>query len=214
MDRSKPCPAVSTLSRPFRLRRTRLPRAAAGVALLLFAILCGPPDGSARAADTSPQRLEVEEYILKENVGGEPIVEVFICGTSEGLAVRGFDTAGDRIDLKLEVTRSFCFVDSLLGAALKDQAWQFDLQIFPAGSATPAVEELYPEVPGEGVGCPPAGRFSWAVSPGVHCLDAGTYTVRLTRVGDGEAALDCLDLKEIAVPVEAATWGDVKRLFR
>jgi hypothetical protein len=57
--------------------------------------------------------LEAEDYVAYFNAGGEPIYTVFCSGASGGLAVEGYDTVGDFIELRVILDMAGSYDDTL-----------------------------------------------------------------------------------------------------
>ena len=55
--------------------------------------------------------------------------------------------------------------------------------------------------------------YDWVQSPQRRCLDAGSYTVRLTMLTRTNSRVDCLDLVLGSVTSRPTTWGRIKTLF-
>jgi len=62
--------------------------------------------------------LEAEDFVAYHDEGGVSIYVVSCSGASGGLAVEGFDTVGDWIELDLEIAEAGSFVDTLRSAGL------------------------------------------------------------------------------------------------
>lgn len=61
--------------------------------------------------------------------------------------------------------------------------------------------------------------YDWVQSHPGYCLPAGTYMMRLTRIGLGEGEvsrsnLDLVILQEAPNPVELISWGQIKALYK
>lgn len=65
------------------------------------------------AASASPIILEAEDYVASFNAGGDPIHIVFCSGASGGLAVEGYDSAGDFIELRVVLDMAGAYDDTL-----------------------------------------------------------------------------------------------------
>ena len=68
---------------------------------------------TAPAGLSAPIILEAEDYVGSFNVGGDPITVTACSGASGGYAVEGYDTVGDRIDLRVVITQSGDYDDVL-----------------------------------------------------------------------------------------------------
>ncbi len=159
-----------------------------------------------------PIRIEAEIPFATHNTPGTADVVARPCGSASfNFALAGLDADGDWAEYKLELTDTWCFVDSLCAAGEVNGTWQYRFAIFPDTSDTPIIDETYPAQPGTGVNCPVV--FGWVHSAEAHCLSAGVWFLRVIRVGTGDTRLDYIQLHEMPVPVDETSWGRVKQLY-
>jgi hypothetical protein len=64
----------------------------------------------------TPIILEAENYVGAYNVGGEPIHVVYCSSASGGMAVEGYDTVGDFIELRIILDMAGAYDDTLCSA--------------------------------------------------------------------------------------------------
>lgn len=188
-------------------------RAASARRAIVPILLCCATAAVLAPARGESMRIEAEIPFATHNTPGTGSVVAHTCGSaSRGFALGGLDAEGDWAEFRLELAETWCFVDSLRGAGLVSGTWQYRLVVYPDTSDTPVIDESYPAVPGTGIACPVT--FQWVHAAEAHCLTAGTWYLRVIRIGSGDTRLDYIQLHETPVPVAATSWGRVKELYR
>jgi hypothetical protein len=78
--------------------------------------------------------VEAEAYTASHNVGGLSIYVTGCSGASGGMAVEGFDSPGEWIELKLTVPENGTFTDSLRSGGLLNEQSDIRATIYGAGA--------------------------------------------------------------------------------
>ncbi|HVP58779.1 MAG TPA: hypothetical protein VMU02_11855 [bacterium] len=95
--------------------------------------------------------IEAESYVASYNAGGDAIHIVTCTAASGGLAVEGFDTPGDWIEVVLNVPQVYGYVDSLRSAG--ETGYQSDIRATVFGANPDGGDILsYYHTLGEGIG--------------------------------------------------------------
>jgi hypothetical protein len=94
--------------------------------------------------------LEVEDMIGSHNIGGAAIVIRGCSAASQGVAVEGWDTDGEWIDLRLELTTAACFTNSVRSAGMPGGTRTFAVY-FKLDSNTTVSSDTLTTVEGEGI---------------------------------------------------------------
>ena len=95
--------------------------------------------------------VEAESFVSSYNAGGDPIVVVDCSGASGGKAVEGFDTAGDWIEVMLNVPEAYGYVDSVRSAGYLEEEADLATTVFGAAPGGEDVMSAYHTV-GLGIG--------------------------------------------------------------
>jgi len=83
--------------------------------------------------------VEAETYTASHDVGGTAIYITGCSGASQGLAVEGFDTPGEWIELKLTIPENGSFTDSLRSGGMSMVESDLRCTVFRGG---PVGEDL------------------------------------------------------------------------
>jgi hypothetical protein len=95
--------------------------------------------------------VEAESYVASYNAGGSAIYVVSCSAASGGLAVEGFDTPGDWIEVALNVPEIYGYADSLRSAG--ESGLQSDIRITVFGADPNGGDVLsYYHTLGQGIG--------------------------------------------------------------
>ena len=95
--------------------------------------------------------VEAESFVGSYNVGGDPIAVVDCSGASGGKAVEGFDTAGEWIEVILNVPEPYAYVDSVRSAGYLQEETDLATTVFGAAPGGEDVISAYHLV-GLGIG--------------------------------------------------------------
>jgi hypothetical protein len=117
-----------------------------GVLLVILAATSAP------LARAEVIRIEAESMTDYLDRGGTAI-HVTSCSAASGrLAVDGLDRDGEWIQFRLELTHSFCFVDSVRSAGTVGETRTFDITFDPDPPVETACEDTLTTIPGMGIG--------------------------------------------------------------
>ena len=104
-----------------------------------------------QVASSETLRLEAEDYVDSYDVGGGSIYIRLCAAASQGLAVDGLDREGEWIQVALELTEGFCFVDSLRSAGSLGTVRMFSVRFERTSPSFLWAEDNLTTVPGAGI---------------------------------------------------------------
>jgi hypothetical protein len=105
---------------------------------------------TAAPCDAAGFRIEAESMIAAHDEGGVAVVMVGCGYASGGLAIQGLDSPGDWIELRLELSQTTVFVDSLRSAGLKGELRDFSVLFLTGGDPLGAPGDTVTSEPGKG----------------------------------------------------------------
>lgn len=120
------------------------------LALPLLALALSPL--SPRLASADVTRLELENFVAHDDLGGGYIVRAECDGALNGWVVDYVDVAGEWIEVDLDVVEPFCFVDSLRSAGLLDSVRVLEISYRLLDSGTVVSADTLVTPPGSGIG--------------------------------------------------------------
>lgn len=88
------------------------------------------------AAQAGAITVEAENFVASYNAGGEDIYWLGCSGASGGRAVEGVDTAGDWIEIAVDVPETYVYTDTLRSAGNSGEESYFQVTIggaYPGG---------------------------------------------------------------------------------
>jgi hypothetical protein len=95
--------------------------------------------------------VEAESFVASHDIGGTVIYRTSCAAASGGLAVDGFDTPGEWIEVVLNVVEVGSYADSLRSAGLYDYESDFGVTVFGGGPGGIDVNSSYHTI-GLGIG--------------------------------------------------------------
>jgi hypothetical protein len=119
---------------------------------LIGAYLALAPLFFASPARSETVRIEAESMTGFSDRGGTAIHVTNCSAASQRLAVDGLDREGEWIRFRLDLTHSFCFVDSIRSAGAVGETRTFSIEFAPDPPALTACEDTVTTIPGMGVG--------------------------------------------------------------
>jgi len=104
-----------------------------------------------QAASSETLRLEAENYIDSYNISGGDVYIRACSAASEGYAVDGLDREGEWIQLALELSEGFCFVDSVRSAGSLGTIRRYSIHFESTSPAYLWAADSVTTVPGSGI---------------------------------------------------------------
>ena len=119
---------------------------------LIGATIALLPPLFASSARSETVRIEAESMIDYSDRGGAGIHVTNCSAASQRLAVDGLDREGEWVRFRLDLSHSFCFVDSIRSAGAVGERRTFSIEFAPDPPALTACEDTVTTIPGMGVG--------------------------------------------------------------
>jgi hypothetical protein len=104
-----------------------------------------------QVASSETLRLEAEDLIDSHNISGGDIYIRGCSAASEGYAVDGLDREGEWIQLALDLTEGFCFVDSVRSAGSLGTVRTYSIHFEKTSTANLWAADTVTTLPGAGI---------------------------------------------------------------